>query len=128
MVASKLRITRFAARPRLICGLAMAILIFITMPDPTCKADMQSAPAGPRGVFNAELDLAQRLGCFACHGEGQGKAAPSLKGSGSRLTREQLQVVLVQPRRLYPGARMPSYAYLPQKERQELLDFLERLK
>jgi len=37
-------------------------------------------------------------------------------------------MVLLQPRRLYPGAKMPSYAYLLEGERQALLDFLERLK
>jgi mono/diheme cytochrome c family protein len=74
------------------------------------------------------LDLARRLGCFACHGEGPGYRAPALEGVGARLPREQLQVVLTQPRKLYPGAKMPSYAYLPAAERQALLDFLANLK
>ena len=73
-------------------------------------------------------DLARRQGCFACHGEGRGYRAPSLEGVGARLPREQLQVVLSQPRKLYPGAKMPSYAYLPAAERQALLDFLSNLK
>ncbi len=94
---------------------------------PTWAAGVRGAPLGQRPVSDAGADLAGRLGCFACHGKGPGHSAPSLDGVGSRLTREQLQVVLVQPRRLYPGAKMPSYAYLPQGERQALLDFLERL-
>jgi hypothetical protein len=69
-------------------------------------------------------DLARRLGCFACHGEGPGCRARSLGGVGARLSCAQLQVVLTQPGKLYPGAKMPSYAYLPEGERQELLDFL----
>ena len=73
-------------------------------------------------------DLARRLGCFACHAAGPGHPAASLEGVGSRLSREQLQVALTQPRRLHPGARMPSYAYLPTAERQALLDFLANLK
>lgn len=73
-------------------------------------------------------DLARRLGCFACHGEGPGYRAPALEGVGARLPREQLQIVLTQPRQLYPGAKMPSYAYLPEGERQELLDFLAKRK
>ena len=73
-------------------------------------------------------DLARRLGCFACHGEGRGYRAPSLEGVGARLPRAQLQMVLSQPRQLYPGAKMPSYAYLPDSERQALLDFLAHLK
>ena len=73
-------------------------------------------------------DLAQRLGCFACHASGPGHPAAPLEGAGSRLSREQLQVALTQPRRLHPGAKMPSYAYLPAVERQTLLDFLTNLK
>ena len=73
-------------------------------------------------------DLARRLGCFACHAAGPGHLAAPLDGVGSRLSREQLQVALTQPRQLHPGAKMPSYAYLPAAERQELLDFLANLK
>jgi hypothetical protein len=73
-------------------------------------------------------DLARRLGCFACHGEGRGYRAPALPGVGARLPRKQLQIVLTQPRQLYPGAKMPSYAYLPAAERQVLLDFLTGLR
>ena len=73
-------------------------------------------------------DLARRLGCFACHGEGPGYRAPALEGVGTRLPRGQLQLVLTQPRKLHPGAKMPSYAYLPAAERQALLDFLSNLK
>lgn len=85
---------------------------------------LSAAPAQEQGA----ADLARRLGCFACHGEGKGFRAPSLAGVGARLPREQLQVVLSQPRKLYPGVKMPSYAYLPEAERQALLDFLVNLK
>ena len=73
-------------------------------------------------------DLARRLGCFACHAAGPGHLAAPLDGVGSRLSREQLQVALTQPRQLRAGARMPSYAYLPAGERQVLVDFLANLK
>ena len=73
-------------------------------------------------------DLAQRLSCFACHAAGPGHLAAPLNGVGSRLTREELQVALTQPRKLHPGAKMPSYTYLPEGERQALLDFLSTLK
>lgn len=85
---------------------------------------LSAAPARELGA----ADLARRLGCFACHGEGPGYRAPALEGVGARLPREQLQLVLTQPRQLYPGAKMPSYAYLPEGERQELLDFLANRK
>ena len=83
------------------------------------SAPAQEAPAA---------DLARRLGCFACHHPGPGHRAAPLDHVGARLSRQQLQIVLTQPRRLYPGAKMPSYAYLPADERQALLDFLEHFK
>lgn len=76
----------------------------------------------------AAPELARRLGCFACHGQGRDYPARSLQGAGSRLTREQLHTALTQPRQLHPGAKMPSYAYLPAAERRALLDFLANLK
>lgn len=75
-------------------------------------------------------ELAGRLGCCACHalhGRG-GKLAPPLDGIGSRLSRQDLQVMLTYPRRLHPGARMPSYAYLPPAAREALADFLQTRK
>jgi cytochrome c2 len=76
----------------------------------------------------AGASLARHLGCFACHDDSRGSLAPSLNGVGSRLSRDKLRVVLNQPRKLYPGAKMPSYAYLPAGERRALLDFLVSLK
>jgi len=108
-------------------GILIAALFYVAAITPTWAADARVVPPGQLLVSDAGADLAGRLGCFACHGKGPGHSAPSLNGIGSRITREQLQVVLLQPRRLYPGAKMPSYAYLPQGERQALLDFLERL-
>jgi mono/diheme cytochrome c family protein len=75
-------------------------------------------------------ELAARLGCFACHalnGRG-GKLALPLDRVGARLTPAQLEQVLTQPRQIHPGAKMPSYAYLPGSERQALVDFLKQLK
>ena len=75
-------------------------------------------------------ELASRLGCFACHalnGRG-GKLAAPLDGLGRRLSRPDLEVMLTFPRRLHPGAKMPSYAYLPPPEREALADYLQSLK
>ncbi len=94
----------------------------------TALATVLALSAASRAQDLAASELARRLGCFACHGDGQGHPAPSLHGIGTRLTREQLQLVLTQPRRLYPGAKMPSYAYLPEGERRALVDFLGSLK
>jgi len=86
---------------------------------PAQEAPAQEPPAA---------DLARRLGCFACHHPGPGHRAAPLDHVGARLSRQQLQIALTQPRRLHPGAKMPSYAYLPADERQTLLDFLEHFK
>ncbi|MGA8571758.1 MAG: c-type cytochrome [Desulfobaccales bacterium] len=109
-------------------GALIAALCYIAAIIPAWAARAPGAPPGQRVVEGAGEELAGRLGCFACHKKGPGRLAPSLDGVGSRLTREQLQVVLVQSRRLHPGAKMPSYAYLPGGERLALLDFLESLK
>ena len=75
-------------------------------------------------------DLTRRLGCFACHAleDRGGKIAAPLDGSGSRFSRQDLHVLLTYPRRWHPGAKMPSYAYLPAAEREALADFLQTLK
>jgi hypothetical protein len=75
-------------------------------------------------------DLARRLGCFACHalnGPGGNLAAP-LDGVGSRLSPQQLQIALTYPRKIHPGAKMPSYAYLPLREQEALVRYMESLK
>jgi mono/diheme cytochrome c family protein len=70
------------------------------------------------------------LGCLACHahnGPG-GKIAAPLNGVGARLTAEELALVIAYPRQRHPGAKMPSYAYLPQAEQAALVEFLQSLK
>jgi cbb3-type cytochrome oxidase cytochrome c subunit len=75
-------------------------------------------------------DLAQRLGCFACHSlQGRGEnLAGRLDEVGARLSPKKLQIALTHPRQLHPGARMPSYAYLPPAEQDALAKYLENLK
>jgi mono/diheme cytochrome c family protein len=72
-------------------------------------------------------DLAQRLGCFACHTRQDGPAA-SLDGVGARLAPRELQQAITFPRQLHPRAKMPSYAYLPPREQEALVDYLSTLK
>ncbi len=92
------------------------------------------ALAGPWGCSRPQkpprLELAVRLGCFACHSlnrQGGHLAAP-LDGVGARLSPPKLQIALTYPRRLYPEAQMPSYAYLPAVEQKSLLHYLESLR
>jgi mono/diheme cytochrome c family protein len=75
-------------------------------------------------------ELAQRLGCRACHSwQGQGgKEAPSLDGVGARLSPQDLQASLIHPRSCHPRAKMPSYAHLRPWEMQALVDYLKSLK
>ena len=76
------------------------------------------------------LALAERLGCYVCHalkGQGGNLAAP-LDDVATRLSPQQLQLALTYPRKLQPRAQMPSYAYLPQRERQTIVNYLESLK
>jgi cbb3-type cytochrome oxidase cytochrome c subunit len=99
----------------LIAGLGLSLASFLT----------SAAGQESRGA-----DWAGRLGCWACHSrEGQGgNQASRLDGIGSRLSPGDLQKILTYPRQLHPGAKMPSYAYLPPHEHQALLDFLGSLK
>lgn len=78
----------------------------------------------------AGADLAQRLGCFACHSRHRrgGTVSTPLDSLGTRFSSRDLEILLTRPRQLYPQARMPSYAYLPPGEQQALIDFLLNLK
>jgi hypothetical protein len=75
-------------------------------------------------------DLARRLGCFACHAlnGGGGNLAAPLDGVGTRLSPQKLQIALTYPRQLHPGAKMPSYAYLPPAEQEALVNYMESLR
>jgi mono/diheme cytochrome c family protein len=98
-------------------GLALAVLLAC----PVGRAQAQ----GPQGA-----ELARRLGCLACHalaGQG-GQLAAALDGIGTRLTPRDLEVSIAYPRQRHPGAKMPSYAYLPLAEQAALVKFLESLK
>ena len=100
-------------------GLAAALALSLTW---ACAPGPARKLSGP--------ELARRLECFACHslrGQGGKEAAP-LDGVGARLSLEELQTSLNHPRRRHPGARMPSYAYLPLQEEQALLAYLADLK
>jgi len=99
-------------------GLALAVLLAA---NPGIPAQAQ----GPRGA-----ELAGRLGCLACHalkGAG-GKLAAPLDGVGARLTAAELAQAIAYPRQRHPGAKMPSYAYLPPMEQAALAEFLHTLK
>ena len=75
-------------------------------------------------------ELAQRLGCWACHslaGRGGRKSVP-LDGIGARLSPEELQLTIKHLRSRRPRGKMPSYAYLRPGEMQALVNYLQTLK
>jgi mono/diheme cytochrome c family protein len=96
-------------------GLALALLL----------AAASGSRAQPPGA-----ELAERLGCLACHaGNGSGgKLAAPLNGIGARLTATELALSIAYPRQRHPRAKMPSYAYLPPAEQAALVEFLQTLK
>jgi cbb3-type cytochrome oxidase cytochrome c subunit len=99
-------------------GVALAVLL-------ACSWTWAQTSQESRGA-----DLARRLGCFACHsqpGPGANRAAP-LNGIGARLSPKELRLAITFPRQLHPGAKMPSYAYLPPAEQEALVNFLKNLK
>ena len=96
-------------------GLALALVLAA---GPESRAQTQGA------------ELAERLGCLACHaGNGSGgKLAAPLNGIGARLTATELALSIAYPRQRHPRAKMPSYAYLPPAEQAALVEFLQTLK
>lgn len=98
------------------------------------EAQRQPAEAGNAGAFIA-------AGCGACHvvrGISEaGSVGPDLTHFASRrtigagtlpLTPANLADWLVAPEHIKPGNRMPSFATLPDAERQAIVDFLLELK
>jgi hypothetical protein len=91
---------------------------------------LAGSPVWSQAQAPRRLDLAERLGCFACHslqGHGGNLAAP-LDGVAARLSPQKLQIALTYPRQLHPLAKMPSYAYLPPAEQEALVNYMESLK
>ena len=85
--------------------------------------------AAPNPQVSAS-ELAQRLGCWACHsvaGRG-GQNGSSLDGISARLSPDDLRAVLTYPRSRHPQAKMPSYAHLRPWEMEALVDYLSSLK
>lgn len=81
--------------------------------------------AEPRG-----RELAGSLGCIGCHkieGKG-GSVGPALDGVGKRMSADQIQKILVDPKAKNPKSSMPSYKHLPQEDLKALAGYLSSLK
>lgn len=80
----------------------------------------------PPGAATRGKQVATQAGCLACHliGEaGNDGPGPDITKNGAQLDRGQLNRVLVNP-----TAPMPSFRTLPDKQREDLLTFLESLR
>jgi cbb3-type cytochrome oxidase cytochrome c subunit len=102
-------------KKRWLAGLGLTLLVALA----AAPAPRVSAP-----------ELAQRLGCWACHSlqDRGGRQGPPLDQIGARLSPDDLHVVLTHPRSRHPQAKMPSYAHLRPWEMQALVDYLGRLR
>jgi hypothetical protein len=104
---------------RILAAVGLALAVLIVCPWGRVQA------REPQGA-----ELAGRLGCLACHAlnGAEGKLAALLDGVGARLTAAELAQAIAYPRQRHPGAKMPSYAYLPPREQSALVEFLQTLK
>lgn len=122
------------------CGPSHALMAFpVVVHEAEAFSSWLSAEAEPASPEGAETFLA--AGCGACHmvrGVSEaGSVGPDLTHLASRrtiaagtlpLARETLADWLVAPTHIKPGARMPSFASLPDTDRAAIVDFLMGLK
>lgn len=122
------------------CGPSHALMAFpVVVHAPDDFTTWLAAQRQPADASGAEAFRA--AGCGACHvvrgvSEG-GSVGPDLTHFASRhsigagtlkLTAANLSDWLVAPGHIKPGVRMPSFATLPDSERQDIVDFLLELK
>ncbi|MGB9712255.1 MAG: c-type cytochrome, partial [Dissulfurimicrobium hydrothermale] len=69
-------------------------------------------------------------GCSACHAVGGvgGNIGPDLTKIGDERSRAWLEEQIEDPKLHDPASTMPSYAKLPEKDREELADYLSKLR
>lgn len=122
------------------CGPSHALMAFpVVVHEPDDFATWLAAQRRPATAASAEAFLA--AGCGACHVvrgiSDAGSVGPDLThfagrrtiGAGTLpLTAANLADWLVAPAHIKPGVRMPSFATLPDDERQAIVDFLLELK
>lgn len=91
-------------------------------PKPLTVATV-SAPKPGEAIFKAQ-------GCSACHMIGGigGTVGPDLTKVGGRRDKEWIEKQLKNPKSHNPNSIMPSYAKLPEKDREDLADYLSGLK
>jgi cytochrome c oxidase subunit 2 len=122
------------------CGASHALMAFpVVVHEPADFVAWLAAQHRPASAAGADAFL--DAGCGACHvvrGLSEaGSVGPDLTHFASRrtlgagtldLTEANLADWLVAPGHIKPGVRMPSFATLPDSERQAIVDFLLELK
>jgi ubiquinol-cytochrome c reductase cytochrome b subunit len=75
-------------------------------------------------------ELIDSLGCKGCHSlnGGGGTLGPALDAVGKRLDGNRIRRKLLDPKATKPDSMMPSYARLPEKDIDTLVDYLKNLK
>lgn len=124
------------------CGASHALMAFpVVVRESADFAAWLEAQAQPAAVDGAAAQTFLSAGCGACHvvrGVSEaGSVGPDLTHFASRstlgagtlpLSRDTLADWLVAPTHIKPGARMPSFASLPDADRAAIVDFLMELK
>lgn len=122
------------------CGPSHALMAFqVVVHEPQDFQAWLEAEARPASARGAEAFIA--AGCGACHTvrgiSEAGSVGPDLTHFASRrslgadtlpITSETLADWLVAPQHIKPGNRMPSFASLPQADRDAIIAFLMELK
>lgn len=92
-------------------------------PKPLVVTAAQTSPKPGEAIFKAQ-------GCTACHMLGGigGTVGPDLTKVGSRRSKEWIEEQLKNPKVHNPNSIMPSFARLPEKDREDLADYLSGLR
>jgi mono/diheme cytochrome c family protein len=122
----------------LVVLVGVAAFAFLQQRDRTVTAQPAAGPTeGPTEAVNdtlAELiamgkAVYDELGCAACHSiAGEGSPRYPLDGVGSKLTRDEIRLWIVNPQEIQPGVRKPAYDDLEDEELRGLIAYMESLK
>jgi nitric oxide reductase subunit C len=95
------------------------------------SSETVSAPSSPTTKKEQHgAELFRSLGCTACHTIGGigGHVGPDLTKVGSRRDKEWIEEQIQNPKSHNPNSLMPSFASLPEKDREDLADYLSGLR
>lgn len=103
--------------------LPIAIILLVGLLPTAAAAEPADTEALARLLLNSQ-------GCKACHRieEAGASTGPSLEKVGSRLSREQLRTMLVNPRKRHARDRIGDFSHLQDNEIEALTTFLSNRK